>query len=416
MLGAIHIDDVAQQDITLRYGAAVDRFPRDREAHHIDRLGNYYRVDPRMGVVDHFEQTDRPARGFVKFAVVILDQHQFVLAHIHAVGPLGGDKELVRRHPYGEGPVGGKRKHPVVGAVNEFHHLRAQFAFMRRVSGGNELRELHMLDGTGHFLCFRIKRMKFAYGYGFEFDARQIVQRLKTLESLQKVLSGTADAVVFQHDAVHPLFKLLGYPVAEFFAAGDLVGRETDLSANVDRLGEQRGIWYLLRDAERHQRRRMGMEHRFHVGTDPIDMPVKRKLAGGFVDTFDRTVFFDANDVLRTQRPLVDARGTDPHIAVGIHDGEVAAAGGGHTVAVQAFHDDGDEVARMNQVNVHNQYFPLLMSVLQKHFGKCFYQLNSERIIYHGRGKKTIAAAVADKGKNFADQPRRLPCPTAIHL
>ena len=134
-----------------------------------------------------------------------------------------------------------------------------------------------------------------------------------------------ADAVIFEQDAVHAFFKFGGNAVAQRFAAGDFVRGETDFAADAGRLGEQRGIRDLFGDAERHQRGGVGVQDGFHIGPDPIDVPVKRKFAGGFVESRDGTVFFDADDVLGAQRALVDAAGTDPHVAVGIENGEIAA-------------------------------------------------------------------------------------------
>ena len=43
-----------------------------------------------------------------------------------------------------------------------------------------------------------------------------------------------------------------------------------------------------------------------------------------------------ADHVLAAQRAFVDARGRDPDVAVIVADGEIAAAGGGHAIAVDA--------------------------------------------------------------------------------
>jgi hypothetical protein len=47
----------------------------------------------------------------------------------------------------------------------------------------------------------------------------------------------------------------------------------------------------------------------------------------------------DADDVGRFERALIYPGGRDPHIAVFVQNGKVAAGCGGHPVAVDAFHN-----------------------------------------------------------------------------
>ena len=110
------------------------------------------------------------------------------------------------------------------------------------------------------------------------------------------------------------------------------------------------GVRNLAGHAERDQRGRMGVQDSLDVRPHLVDGAVERKFARRLVAAFDGAVRLDADDVLAAQRALVDAGRADPHIAVGIEDRKVPAAGGRHAVAVNTLHDVHDLVARMDEI------------------------------------------------------------------
>ena len=161
--------------------------------------------------------------------------------------------------------------------------------------------------------------------------------------------------MILKQNAVVPFFKFGGNQVAEGLASRDFIAGEADVAADLGRLGQKRGIGPASGDAEGDQRRRMRMKHRLDVGTELVDVAVEGKFAGRLVNALDRAVGLDAYDVLGTQRALVHAAGADPHVALVVEDGKVAAGGGCHAVSVKAFHDKGDEIARVHHFKIHDR-------------------------------------------------------------
>ena len=96
------------------------------------------------------------------------------------------------------------------------------------------------------------------------------------------------------------------------------------------------------------------MENRLDVGAELIDVAVEREFTGRLMDSDYGSVGFHADNVFRAERSLVHTAGADPHIALVVEDGEISAGGGGHSVAVKAFHNKGDEVTRVHHIKIHD--------------------------------------------------------------
>ena len=80
------------------------------------------------------------------------------------------------------------------------------------------------------------------------------------------------------------------------------------------------------------------MDHGACFRTGFIDAEVEGIFHGGFVFADDGAVCLHAHDVCGGEGAFIHAAGADPHIAVFVEDGEVAAAGGGHSVIIDPLH------------------------------------------------------------------------------
>lgn len=148
--------------------------------------------------------------------------------------------------------------------------------------------------------------------------------------------------MVFQHDRARSLREDGGDLLSERGAARHIVRREADVAAKSFRVRENGGVRDEPGDAERNERRGMRVQDGLHVAAHPEDAAVEGVFAGGLVRAGDAAGCVHAHDVGGAERALVDAGRADPHVAVGTEHGEVAAAGCGHAVFVDAVHDGDD--------------------------------------------------------------------------
>src|SRR5712691_8005001 len=61
-------------------------------------------------------------------------------------------------------------------------------------------------------------------------------------------------------------------------------------------------------------------------------------------------VFANANNVVPPQTSLVDARGSDPDVAICISNGKIASGRGGHPIAIDAIHHLHEFIAGMEEL------------------------------------------------------------------
>ena len=83
----------------------------------------------------------------------------------------------------------------------------------------------------------------------------------------------------------------------------------------------------------------MGVKYGADVLAAIVDGAVEWVLAGGLVAADNCAVGLDADDVVARQRTLVNAAGADPHVAVFVDDGDVAAARRRHAAVIDALHE-----------------------------------------------------------------------------
>ena len=62
-----------------------------------------------------------------------------------------------------------------------------------------------------------------------------------------------------------------------------------------------------------------------------------------------------ADNIVAGQGALVHTGRGDPDISLVVHNGQVAAGGGGHALVVDTLHKHNQLVSRMNIINVHNR-------------------------------------------------------------
>src|ERR1041384_7234021 len=92
----------------------------------------------------------------------------------------------------------------------------------------------------------------------------------------------------------------------------------------------------------------MGVHDAAEIGPCAVNLLVERQLRRRPMRTIERAIRMHAHDVFAAQGSLINARGGNPEIAVFLEDGEVAAAGGGHAVAVDPLNGGEDLIARMD--------------------------------------------------------------------
>ena len=158
--------------------------------------------------------------------------------------------------------------------------------------------------------------------------------------------------MVFQQRRVAALRKDLADLRAERLAAGNGVFRDLYLLADMAHRRDQIEIRQLAHDGERHERGRMRMQNGVQIRPHAVDRFVERKLGRGLVRPLAAAVRVDADDVLAGERPLVDAGGGDPDVALGVADGKVAAGHGGQALVIDALHEHDELVGRMDILNV----------------------------------------------------------------
>ena len=117
-----------------------------------------------------------------------------------------------------------------------------------------------------------------------------------------------------------PCGENVGDAAAELFAARQGVGRVADLAADVVGLRKQGRVGDLAANAERDQGDGMGVDDGAQVGPGAVDGLVEGMFRRRPMQPLDAAVGPDANDVLRPQAALVDARRRDPDVAVLVAD------------------------------------------------------------------------------------------------
>ena len=75
--------------------------------------------------------------------------------------------------------------------------------------------------------------------------------------------------------------------------------------------------------------------------------------------SLDRAVWFDAHDVVAGKRTFVHTAGADPDVALIVENGEIAAAGGGHAVAVDTVHEIHNLVFGVDELIAVTHWFCL---------------------------------------------------------
>ena len=186
-----------------------------------------------------------------------------------------------------------------------------------------------------------------------DLGARAELQRLEALEGILQRAAAAADAVALQHDAIVAGRELLGDLAAEIVAAGHTVGREGDLAVPAVGLRDDPRVGHALGDGERDERHRMRMDDGGQVRPHVVDGAMEGIFGRRPMAAFDGAVVSDADDVGGSQSALVDAGGSDPHVAVLVEDRQVAPRHGGHLVAVDPGNREGDFIPWMQIVVVH---------------------------------------------------------------
>ena len=193
-----------------------------------------------------------------------------------------------------------------------------------------------------------------------------VIEGLKPLESGEHIRRADAYAVIFQHGNVAAPGEDLPDLVPQVLAAGDAVDGGLHVGTDFSYRGDQVQIGDPADDGEGHQRRGMGVEHGFQVGAHFVHRSVEGQLGGGLVGTFAGAVGMDADDIPTGQRPLVHAGGSDPNIAIAVHDGQVAAGGSGQALVVNPLHKHDQLICGMDVLHVHFLFLLLWLAAFPR--------------------------------------------------
>ena len=103
------------------------------------------------------------------------------------------------------------------------------------------------------------------------------------------------------------------------------------------------------------------MQHSFQIRAHFVHRCVERQLRGRPVHTGHSAVRLHTDDIVAVQCAFVHTGGGNPNIALLVHNGEVAAGGGGHSFVVDPLHKHNQLIRRMDVIDIHK--IDLLFSV-----------------------------------------------------
>ena len=217
-----------------------------------------------------------------------------------------------------------------------------------------------------------------AHPVGQRLQRGGIIQGFKPGKRRKHVRRTHADPVVFQNGDVAALGEHLADVFAQFLAAGHGVSGHPHVRANAPHGGQKIQIRRLAHDGQGHQRRGMGVKHGLQIGPHAINGLMEGQFGRGPVRAFHRAVGMDADNVPAGQGALVHAGGGNPKVAVVVHDGEVSAGHGGHSLVVNSLHEHDQLICRMDIFDVQNPSL-LLQEKFPPEFGLSFLFLRRQK-------------------------------------
>jgi hypothetical protein len=135
--------------------------------------------------------------------------------------------------------------------------------------------------------------------------------------------------------------------VTESSTAGEFVGGECGVPADVPSLVKNTRVRNLVGHAEGNQGNRMGMHDAPYVRAAVVDLQMKRELGRGSTNPIHGAIGMDADNILAPQRALVDASWGNPDVAIIFAHGKIPTGGGGHPVAIDPLHEREQLISRM---------------------------------------------------------------------
>jgi hypothetical protein len=104
------------------------------------------------------------------------------------------------------------------------------------------------------------------------------------------------------------------------------------------RLVKQARVGDFMNQAERNQRGGMSMNNAGKLRTPNPDLLVDGQFRRRLAHAFDLAVCAEADNVVAPQCAFVQAGRGDPHITTWLANGQIAAAGGCHAIAIDPLH------------------------------------------------------------------------------
>ena len=249
--------------------------------------------------------------------------------------------------------MGGGKQTLTVGTLDQGDHIPAGALLLSGNGSGDEVIQLGVVIGHSDALLVFGQVLDVANLAGLDFQISGEVQSFETLECSEHIHSADADTVIFQNGDIAAAGKDLTDLVAQIITAGDTINGDLCISADTADGGDQIQIGNTAGDGESNQCRGMGMQNCLQVRTHLVDGCVEGQLGGGTMRTFGSAVGMDTDDILTGQSTLVHAGRGDPDVAVAVHDGEVAAGGGGQTLVINTLHEHDQLVCGVHVLNIH---------------------------------------------------------------
>src|SRR5439155_22106975 len=182
-----------------------------------------------------------------------------------------------------EGPLGAREKLLVAGTVDEIANLAAGLTLGASVAAGAKLAHFGAALAPPELDSLRGQTLRGADPRRLDLEAGSEVEGLERHEGLREVPGASHRAVVLQHDRVAPPSEDPGNLLAQIVASRQPVLRHAELAADRLSVGNQGGVGQLPHQAERDQRRRVGVDHGPQVGAAPVRQLMEGELDGGAV-------------------------------------------------------------------------------------------------------------------------------------
>src|SRR5579883_1786335 len=308
---------LAQHNIAFRDRTGVERSAGYAECGRIHRVSIDDRADVGMATVNRVVQSCSTTGILAAFGPAAAYEYEFLWLNDPTIRAVRRDDERVAVHPRGVAALAADEQALAIGSQDKFRETPPDLLlFARRRNRREGLQRAVALPLQLELVLGEIADVA-AKQAGLDDRLRAELQGFEAAECLVERLARGDDAVVFENDAVESVGKGAGDDLAECAAAGQAVGREADLAADLPGLVEEARVRNLVDETEGDQRDGVGVNDAREFGAPLADLAVDWQFGGRLANAVDGAVGSNADDVFAPQASFVDARGRDPHVPIG---------------------------------------------------------------------------------------------------